>query len=94
MSFTSGLCLRRLGGCSQFGKRENRAEKGRKIMKKVLIVRHELNLSDYEEARQYFDDEEIRTILKEDGENELRNKLAAYLAQNRRQEFLAERRKS
>lgn len=44
---------------------------------KVIIIRHELSEADYQEARQFFSDTEIREILWFDGKNELRNKVAA-----------------
>lgn len=48
--------------------------------RKVLIIRVELTEGDYDEARQFFSDLEIREILLEDGINELRNKVGMAVA--------------
>lgn len=44
---------------------------------KVIIVRHHLPEGDYAEARQFFSDAEIREMLREEGLNGFRNKVAA-----------------
>ncbi len=59
-------------------------EHARKMNPKTLIVKHEIDQCLYYEARQFFSDQEIREVLKDDGLNGLRNEVRRLVAANQR----------